>query len=154
MDFDTSEDVVLFEVMDVAASARLAERLARRWDVELNTLRRQTIVLLVDLRPGPEDLGVLLREVEEWVEDESLVAIRYEVDGRAYVLAAGEGVWPSADVRVGWDDEDERSRVQLVAALQSVERLEDRSAPIRGVEGLRRELDFALRLIDGSPQSP
>ena len=37
----------------------------------------------------------LLREVESWVEDESLYAIRYLLDDRIYVLEAGEVDWDS-----------------------------------------------------------
>ena len=36
---------------------------------------------------------MLLRSVEAWVEKESLVAIRYALDGREYVLTAGEADW-------------------------------------------------------------
>jgi hypothetical protein len=145
-------DPVLFEVVDIAAAARLAERLARYWNVELNTERRKTIVLLVEPRREPRDLAFLMRQVEAWVEEESLVAIRYELDGRAYVLAAGGGTWnPTAADAVHLGDHRERTR--LVAALRSVERLEDRAGRrpyIRGIEGLKRELSFALRLIDQS----
>jgi hypothetical protein len=34
--------------------------------------------------------------LEAWVEEESLCAIRFEVDGREYVLQAGEADWQSA----------------------------------------------------------
>jgi hypothetical protein len=39
---------------------------------------------------------VLLRTVESWVEEESLCMIRFQVDGREYVLQAGEADWQSA----------------------------------------------------------
>ena len=37
----------------------------------------------------------LLREVEAWVAEESLCAIRFMLDGRIYVLGAGEADWNS-----------------------------------------------------------
>jgi hypothetical protein len=35
-----------------------------------------------------------MRVVENWVEHEALCAIRYWVDGRDYVLHAGDFAWP------------------------------------------------------------
>ena len=48
---------------------------------------------MATLDDDPEDLAILLRIVETWVDNESLWAIRYELDGRNYVLAAGDPVW-------------------------------------------------------------
>jgi hypothetical protein len=148
MEIAESTDVVLFEVVDIGASARLAERLAQRWNVELNTERGKAVVVLVEVQPEAHDLAVLLREVETWVEDECLLAIRYELDGHAYVLAAGEAAWLLGGPEESEVD-DQRQRVRLLAALRAVERLAGRAAgktQIRGLDGLRKELDFALRL--------
>jgi hypothetical protein len=41
----------------------------------------------------PADLAALLREVESWVDDESLCAIRFLLDDRIYVLEAGAADW-------------------------------------------------------------
>ena len=38
----------------------------------------------------------LLRNVEAWVKQESMCAIRFQVDGREYILAAGEADWAAA----------------------------------------------------------
>ena len=61
--------IVLFEVSDVAASARLAERLSDRWNVVLSAERRDVMVVVAELRPGPVDIAALLRDVEAWIEE-------------------------------------------------------------------------------------
>jgi hypothetical protein len=57
--------------------------------------RRDINLVTARLRSRSTDLAVLLRDVEAWVEEESLCAIRYEVDGREYVIQAGEADWQS-----------------------------------------------------------
>jgi hypothetical protein len=42
---------------------------------------------------GADDLAVLLREVERWVADRHLGAIRFWVDEKDYVMHAGEIAW-------------------------------------------------------------
>jgi hypothetical protein len=44
----------------------------------------------VELGEDPEALASLLRQVEAWVAERRLWAIRYELDGRWYVMEAGE----------------------------------------------------------------
>lgn len=140
-----TSEVVFFEVADIAASARLAERLAARWNVLL-TERWDLVVVVAELRSGGDDVAVLLREVEAWVEEESLCAIWYELDGRGYVLEAGEADW-SADVAVEATVDERRAR--LLDALDSVDRAISRRGPhIRGLAGLRDDIVFALRLDD------
>jgi hypothetical protein len=87
-------DLVHFEIADLAASVRLTRRLASRWTVSLQE-RRDVNLVTARLRERSGDLAVLLREVESWVEDERLCAIRFEVDGREYVIQAGEADWRS-----------------------------------------------------------
>lgn len=87
-------DLVNFEIADLAAAVRLTRRLAARWTVSLHE-RRDVNLVTARLRARSTDLAVLLRDVEAWVEDESLYAIRYEVDGREYVIQAGEADWHS-----------------------------------------------------------
>jgi len=48
-------------------------------------------VVAVGLRLGEGDLAALLGAVERWVVDSGLGAIRFRVDGRAYVLSATTG---------------------------------------------------------------
>jgi hypothetical protein len=152
-----TSEFVHFEVSDVAASARLAERLSDRWNIVLSAERSDVMVLVVELRPGPRDLAVLLRDVEAWVEEESLCAIRYELDGRGYVLEAGGLQW-SLDAAPEVADEAAERRARLLDALDSVDRAisnlggdpDGKSTPVRGLEGLRDDIVFALRLADTS----
>jgi hypothetical protein len=88
-------DLVHFEIADLAAAVRLTRRLAPRWTVALNE-RGDVNLVSARLRDHSADLAVLLRDLEAWVEEESLCAIRFEVDGREYVLQAGEADWQSA----------------------------------------------------------
>jgi hypothetical protein len=88
--------LIRFEIPDMAAAARLLRLLARRWTVVLFSEESGVSVANVELLTEPGDLSLLLRQVEAWVEEESLYAIRFEVDGRSYVLQAGEAHWPSA----------------------------------------------------------
>lgn len=86
---------VHFEIADLAAAVRLTRLLARDRVVSLRE-RRDVNLVSAALRNERDDLAVLLRTVEAWVEEESLCAIRYEVDGREYVLQAGEADWRDA----------------------------------------------------------
>jgi len=38
-------------------------------------------------------LAALLRRVEAWVAEKGLYAIRFQLDGRWYVLVSGEATW-------------------------------------------------------------
>ena len=87
-------DQVHFEVTEFAAAVRLTRRLGHERMVALlqdNDLN----VVTAELRPGPTDLALLLREVEAWIEEESLCAIRCLLDDRIYVLEAGGADWAS-----------------------------------------------------------
>ena len=91
----TFAEAVHFEVADLAAAVRLTRRLSETWIVSLRE-RRDVNLVSAALRNDRGELAVLLRTVESWVEDESLCMIRFEVDGREYVLHAGEADWRSA----------------------------------------------------------
>jgi hypothetical protein len=87
-------DQVHFEVADFATAVRLTRRLGHHRMVAL--LQDDDLaVVTTELRPGATDLAVLLREVEAWIEEESLCAIRYLLDGQIYVLEAGGPDWTS-----------------------------------------------------------
>jgi hypothetical protein len=85
-------ETVQFELPDLAGAARLATLLRSRWAVSVN---EEEDVALVDvyIRASGTDLASLLRSVEDWVARESLGAIRFELDGRVYVLESGEPDW-------------------------------------------------------------
>ena len=139
---------VTFEVADPAHSARLAQRLALRWNVTVHAEPGEFVSVVAELRPETRDLVVLLREVESWVEEESVRAVRYELDGRFYVLEAGDADWDGVFTRALGADVEAR-RVRLLDALSSVDHAIAKSKPrIRGLEGLREDLNLALRLLD------
>jgi hypothetical protein len=151
-----SSGTVRFEIPGIASSARLVRRLARHWNVALLAAHRAVNVVVAELRTEPDDLAALLREVEAWVEEESLAAIRFELDDRAYVLEAGETNWTAIDEGRAERDSEAR-RANLLEALTSVDfaiaELQgregaDSSADMRGLEGLRNDIALALRLLD------
>jgi hypothetical protein len=90
-------ELVHFEIPDLAAAVRLTRRLGGRWNVLLQD-RHDVNLVSVALQPTPGDLAVLLRNVEAWVKQEALYAIRFAVDNRDYVLAAGEPNWAAIPV--------------------------------------------------------
>ena len=85
-------ETVQFELPDLAGAARLATLLRSRWAVSVN---EEDDVALVDVyvKALHADLASLMRTVEDWVARESLRAIRFELDGRVYILESGEVDW-------------------------------------------------------------
>lgn len=82
---------VCFELLDFGAAARLVRRLGAERSAAL--LFDEPYVVVAAFQPEPRDLASLLREVEAWVAEESLCAIRFMLDGRIYILGAGEADW-------------------------------------------------------------
>jgi hypothetical protein len=85
-------ETVQFELPDLAGAARLATLLRSSWAVSVN---EEDEIALVDVyvRASRSDLASLMRTVEDWVARESLRAIRFELDGRVYILESGEVDW-------------------------------------------------------------
>ena len=85
-------ETVQFELPDLAGAARLATLLRTSWAVSVS---EEDDVALVDvyIRASRKDLASLMRTVEDWVARESLRAIRFDLDGRVYILEAGEVNW-------------------------------------------------------------
>ena len=85
-------ETVQFELPDLAGAARLATLLRSGWAVSVN---EEDDVALVDvhIRASRTDLASLMRTVEDWVARESLRAIRFELDGRVYIMESGEVNW-------------------------------------------------------------
>jgi hypothetical protein len=50
------------------------------------------VLVAAELRPGTDDLGILLRAVELWATESSLALIRFHLDGRSYVLESDAGL--------------------------------------------------------------
>jgi hypothetical protein len=94
MTYADAPEPVHFEVPDFAAAVRLTRRLGhKRYASLLNN--DEVNIVTAEVSTAPNDLAMLLREVEKWVEEESLCAIRFLVDGRIYVLEAGGPDWTS-----------------------------------------------------------
>ena len=89
------DETIRFEVPEQTDATRLRERLRQHWACSLVSFEN-TWVVYVDLEPRDGDLGSLLRTAEAWVAETHLGAIRFHLDGRAYVLEAGEVLWPLA----------------------------------------------------------
>jgi hypothetical protein len=78
-------DIVLFELPARSGATQLLAELSSS---HLAWMERgdEVAVVGVLLNPDDGDLARLLRGVETWVEQHGLLAIRFEVDGRTYVL--------------------------------------------------------------------
>src|SRR5689334_24777789 len=87
VDAGSLSNAVRFEVRDHATGVRLMQRLAPRWAARF-CVRDDICTVRVSLRPEKGDLARLLREVERFVAGEVPAALRYELDGRNYVLWA------------------------------------------------------------------
>jgi hypothetical protein len=93
-------DQVFIEVTDFPEAARLTRRLGQTRTAAV-VGDDPYVVTAAFSSHEPTDLAVLLREVEAWVEDERLFAIRYLLDDRIYFLAAGEPEWDAAELLRG-----------------------------------------------------
>jgi hypothetical protein len=88
MQSETSlDEIVLFELpskyfAEELLLSALSERVA--W-LQIGDAASTVGVLLT---PDELDLARLLREVQTWLDRSGLLALRFEVDGRAYVLEA------------------------------------------------------------------
>jgi len=82
---DDLSETVVFETLDRTRAQWLGRRLGSRWLAAMSEDDEGTVVA-VGLRPEEGDLAALLRVVEAWVADSGLGAIRFHLDGRAYVL--------------------------------------------------------------------
>jgi hypothetical protein len=85
-------DAVEFEVADLPTAARLTRRLAPTRMVDVRQHADCTVVT-VTLGRRPTDVAALLREVERFIAEESLCALRFRLDGRTYVLESGDADW-------------------------------------------------------------
>jgi hypothetical protein len=78
-------DLVLFEIPGRTGASQLLAELSASW---LAWMERGDHVAVVGVLLGADDAGlaVLLRNVEAWAGRHGLLALRYEVDGKTYVL--------------------------------------------------------------------
>ncbi len=87
-------ETIEFEVPPGASARELLTALRRHGSIIVDhgpDFARYSVRLRNDRKLAP-----LLRAVERWVAEEALRAIRFELDGRAYILTAGEPDWTTA----------------------------------------------------------
>ena len=80
-------DVVLFELPGYADIDELSTRIRPRW-TGLQELVANVWLVSVRVRRSKDDLARLLREIEAYVGEAGLQAIRYRLDGRFYIMEA------------------------------------------------------------------
>lgn len=81
----TLNEIVLFEVPARSGATQLVGQLSTSRLAWIES-GEEVSVIAVLLNPDEGDLARLLREVEAWVDNRGLIAVRFEVDGRTYVL--------------------------------------------------------------------
>lgn len=89
-------DQIFVEVTDFPEAARLTRRLGQTRTAAV-VGDDPYVVTAAFSSEEPADLAGLLREVESWVEDERLFAVRFLLDDRIYFIEAGEPDWDAAD---------------------------------------------------------
>jgi hypothetical protein len=88
MQWDASlDEIVLFDLPSkYFAEQLLLSALSER--VAWLQIGDEASIVGVLLAPDSLDLARLLREVQDWLERSALLALRFELDGRLYVLEA------------------------------------------------------------------
>jgi len=84
---------VLVELPSLEVAERLCERLGPDQGTQPEQEENHWVVDLTF--ENAKGLARLLRTVEAWVAERALGAVRYRLDGKAYILAAGEIAWSS-----------------------------------------------------------
>lgn len=83
-------DLVLFDVPGLAQACALAMRLGSRWPCHAYQ-EPETAVVGVFLPPERSwELAPLLRDVQDWISERSVGGVTFWLDGRGYLLRAGE----------------------------------------------------------------
>jgi hypothetical protein len=88
-------ETVQFELPTHAAAADLWQHLIGERSTWTEP-RHDAWLVFAELREA-DDLAVLLRSAEDWLATTHLRAIGFSVDGRGYVLEAGELEWSRVD---------------------------------------------------------
>ena len=84
-DHGSLNDIVLFEVPTRAGATGLLAELSSSHLAWMERGKELSVVGVL-LNGDDGDLACLLRGVEKWTEQRGMLAIRFEVDGRTYVL--------------------------------------------------------------------
>jgi hypothetical protein len=90
----TLNEIVLFELPAKRAAERLVTHIGTGRLVWLQSAEGPSVVGAL-LSPNPDDLAQLLRGVQAWLDRSGLPAIRFEIDGRTYVLDARQAALAS-----------------------------------------------------------
>ena len=106
---DDATDQVHFDVADFPKAVRLTRRLERSRATMLLFEENELYVVVAAFRTDSNDLAVLMREIEAWVAEESLCAIRYMLDDRMYVLESGGPDWASNPWVVAGDESSQQT---------------------------------------------
>jgi hypothetical protein len=85
-------DVVLFELPTFEAAQAFRVRLRPRWPGWSHD-EEQLWLFAAELGGETDGLALLLREAQEVLAEQELLAIVFVLDGRSYVLAAAEPVY-------------------------------------------------------------
>jgi len=85
------DEIVLFELPTRWWAERLLSYVAPCHLAWLQT-DDETAVVGVLLNPGEDDVARLLRAVHRWVTRSGIAAVRFELDGRTYVLDSAEAM--------------------------------------------------------------
>lgn len=85
MPAEALSETVVFELLDPRGAERLSELLHPHRHIRICELEGAALVA-AELKPEEGDLAALLRAVEAWLRDSGFIAIRFHLDGRAYLL--------------------------------------------------------------------
>jgi len=83
----TLNEIVLFELPEERLAEDLSSRLATKRMVWLQSGESASVIGVL-LNPDLLDLAGLLRDAQAWLQRSGVALIRFEVDGRSYVLEA------------------------------------------------------------------
>jgi hypothetical protein len=90
-DFPT--DTAAFEVPGVTDAMSLLDHLQSRWPAWCESGVAGTFVIV--LVPEPlDEFNDMLASVEQWITQQTFLAIRFFLDGRVYVMQSGGSIGP------------------------------------------------------------
>ena len=88
---DYLDEAVLFELPTIRFGEQLLDELGSERFAWRQPVYGASVVGVL-LTSDQLDLALLLRRVQAWVEQVGLIAIRFEVDGRIYLLEAKQAI--------------------------------------------------------------
>ena len=91
LDLQLSE-IVLFELPTFEAAQAFRVRLRQRWPGWSHD-DEGLWLFAAELGDEPDSLALVLREAQDLLDDLDLLAVVFVLDGRSYVLPAGEPVY-------------------------------------------------------------